>query len=249
MLSRQLVRGLVVGSALLAVVFGSRVVSAYPLLQLDVADGVYDLETETIVGTSDPFTLYAILTPYPNATASQINALLARTYYISVALTPQTAQPGGSLGSFIFNGTTVNVTSDMYYGVPPVEANLSFDANDLSRHGIFPTYFSEFAFTFDPSHTARPYNTADNPGGLSSGSGAYYAAFNVDSRLLATGYNLHFDLYDTVVRRGGDIDRDDFAPFSHDAECCVKVPEPTTGLLLGSGLLAFGLLRRKIGRV
>jgi hypothetical protein len=243
---QQQLRKLIFGVILFATVaFGAREASAYPLLQLDIGGGVYDLTTETIVGTSNPFTLYAILTPQHNATTSQINALLAGTYYISVALTPTTAPPGGSLGSFTFAGTTVNATSDMYYGVPPMESNLTFDANDLSKHAIFPAYFREFGFTFSSLNTVLAYNTADDPGGPTAGSGAYYAAFNVDSTGLAAGYNLHFDLYNTNVRRGGDIDVNDFAPFSHDAECCAqKVPEPGTLLLLGSGVIGWGAWRR-----
>ncbi len=241
---------LIVGAMLFgAVAVGSREASAYPMLQLDIGGGVYDLTTETIVGTSDPFTLYAILTPRTGATSAQINALLADTYYISAALTPKTVPPGGSFGSFVFEGTTVNATTDMVYGVPPLEANGTalFDANDLSKHSIFETYFAEFDFTFNLLNTALAYNTADDPGGLTAGPGrAYYAAFDVDSRGLLAGYNLHFDLYNTEVKRRGDIDVDDSAPFSHDAECCVvqKVPEPGTLLLLGSGIVGFGVWRR-----
>ena len=108
----------------------ARTAEAYPVLQLDMAGGVYDPITETIVAQSGQFTLYAILTPQTGATAADVTALLNTNFYVSVALTPQTAPPGGSLGSFSFGPqggtqTTVNATTAMTYGVPALETTAS----------------------------------------------------------------------------------------------------------------------------
>lgn len=216
--------------------------SAVPTLQLDINGGRYDFATETIVTSSDIFTLYALIKPDAKNT-------LADTYYISAAITPQ-VHSGASLGSFVFNGTTVNVTSGMYYGVPPLEAILAFDPGDLPTHGIFPTYFREFGFQFNSTNRISSYNSqtraqsggavnlAYNPTG-----GLYYASFNVNVTRLAPGYELHFDLYNTAVKKG-DVDVKKFAPFSHDAGTTSTVPEPGTLLLLGSGFAGLYLSRR-----
>jgi hypothetical protein len=148
------------------------------------------------------------------------------------------------LGSFTFAGNTVNVTNDMIYGVPPAETFMALDPGDLAKHGMYPTYFIEIPFAFTAGNTASAYNSQDNPGGPTPDplGTLYFASFAVDTTNLAAGYGIHFDLYNTITRLGGDVDRRLFAPFSHDAECCTKVPEPGTVLLVGAGLLGLGVV-------
>jgi hypothetical protein len=228
---------------------------AVPQLQLDILGGTYDSGTETIVGPAgEQITLVALLTPKENASDAEIQALLSRTYYISVALLPATSV-GAELGSFTFDETSVVVTSDMVFGVPPIESaggDQGHDAHDLGEHGVFRTFFSEFGFQFSGEDKALTYNTMDSPGGLvpSSLGDSYYRQFVIDTSGLDAGYELHFDLYTTIsgapaaLKKNGiastDIDVDDFAPFSHDAETrrTTELPEPGTLLLLGTTLMA-----------
>lgn len=219
---------------------------ATPTLQLDIGGGTYDMSTETIVASENPFKLYAYLIPNSSNKLSDY-------YYISMALTPKLDTPG-SLGTVLFNSTTIDVTSDMEYGTPPLETYLgdiaSTDPGDLPGHGIFETYFYEHEFQFSSSQQISKYNTQDRAisGGSipTSGTGMYYVVFDIDTTDLDINYNIHFDLYNTSFAKKSttDLDVTKFAPFSHDAESR-KVPEPSTLLLLGSGLMALGLIKRR----
>ena len=82
-----------------------------------------------------------------------------------------------------------------------MESLLAFDAKDLSKHGVFETYFSQFAFQFDEDMTAEKYNSQEAPGGLeiSEDGVSFYQTFTVNTALLTEGFNLHFDLFSTNV--------------------------------------------------
>lgn len=234
---------------------------AVPLLQLDIVGGRYDSTTQTVVSNGPVFQLIALFTPKAGETFDQ-NA----QYFVSAALTPEPRS--GTYGSFTWADTagqrTVVATEGMEYGVPPIESALigteAGDPGDLPTHGIYPTYFTEFAFTFNSAQRATTYDTAEVRGGFSTNplGASYYHIFNVNVENLGSAItSLHFDLYDSFMKTQcmgadkkkactPDEDIDHFAPFSHDAQSGPGltpppqppvVPEPATLVLLATGLV------------
>lgn len=213
---------------------------AVPALQLDILGGSYDGATQSVLASGNSFSLYAL------ADASKVS--LSDTFYLSVALLG-IASPGGNYGSFAVNGATVNATGDMVYGTPPVDAmlgNAEWDPGDLSSHGIFPAYFKEVGFTFSASQQSGIYNSQDDAGsGPIAGTVLYYKRFDFEIAGLNPGQVVHFDLYNEKFSRGGEIDINKFAPFSHDAQAVTLVPEPETYAMLLAGLGLVGLMARR----
>jgi len=221
-------------------------VQAVPSLQLDIIGGVYDNSDETIVTSANQFSLVAY------GGGSKFD--LYDDYYISIALTPQIGPDLVDFGSFSFAGNTYDMYS-MVYGTPPIE-NTDFlqphDGGDLGQHGVFPTLYAEYQFNFSSLQTRDEVNTQDESGTdptSNPGSDLFYMLFNVDISNLLAGFDLHFDLYNSSVKRGTDIDVDDFAPFSKDAatrdRTVAEVPEPAPLMLLGLGMLVLALVSRR----
>ena len=227
-----------VGLGVVTALLSANVAFALPSLQLDIAGGSYDSATETIVSSGDPFTVYALLDP---ATLSG-----GGTFYLSAAIMPKTSV--GAFGSFVVNGTTYSA-GNMIYGNPPSLA--IHNSDELASHGIFDTYYAEIAFTFDADSKALAYNAQDNPGSFAADADGslLYQAFNIDMSGLAENYNVHFDLYNLRVDKKGNVEVDQFAPFSHDAQGGTQVPDAGASVaLLGVALLGLEGFRRRFAR-
>jgi hypothetical protein len=221
---------LALGSALIAAMN----VQAIPTLQLDASPATYDSASSSTISTAPNFTLYALL--------NSLTPTAGDTYEIVAALEPATSTPA-TLGSFVFNGTTIHATSDMTYGNPA----------GLPPHGIYATYFKVFTFTWNPANTFNDYDAAavtgvhSGPGTTTPGN-ALYMAFNVDVNGLAPGYTLWFDLAE-YNSQGYLVNK---APFSHAAQADLtgrSVPDTgSTVALLGSAMAGLAFIRAKFRR-
>lgn len=226
--------------------------SAIPTLQLgdgSTGDWSYDNATQTWVMTGSSGSVNA----YANSDTAGANGSYAwdaagagsQTAYLIISAMPQSVGDVFDVTVENDGGALAMYTSG--FGTPPAE-----DPNSIAPHGIFDTYFELYEFNFDG---AELLISDQQPGGGGTGNG-FMEAFNVTVNAYfgdATG--IHFDLF-TVSGDGildlGIIDRrtvNAFAPFSHDAEfdgCCEReVPEPGPLGLLGLGMVAVYIARRR----
>jgi len=222
---------------------------AIPFLQLDIGGGLYvGGSEESTLTSANEFILYALADSRKGENNLGSNWTDDR-FFLSFAITPGLAyQPSGGpdLGSFSINGTVYSATDDMVFGVPPIEDNgeAGKDGGDLGKHDVYKTYFLEQEFQFTGANTSGRYNVAEDTGDVTnySGSRLFYESWNIDTRNLAEGYNLHFDLYHKNYLSSSDLDVDYKAPFSKDAG--TRVLEPPSIALFVLGLIGLGIIRR-----
>jgi hypothetical protein len=227
---------------------------ASPELQLGITDGSYDSGSSDVITTDDIFTLNS----YGKETGG--NAVsLGMNYFVSIAILAEEGLNPANFGSFLFGANTYTL-SDMVFGNPPLETNQGHEGGDLSPHGIYDTWFLQYAFQFSNSSKTSEVNTENTPAFdplTNAGTDYFFKSFTVNTQGLFAGYNLHFDLFTTAINnKTGDTTISSNAPFSYEASTAYSssafdvdissVPEPSTIAIFGSALAGLYFSRRLV---
>ena len=224
---------------LAALLIGASSVSALPSLQLYIDGATYDDESQTwVIGSLTNIDLYVV----GNANLNDVIISAA----LSTGEFDEFTDPNG-IASLSGLTPTYPSNPDWVHGYSPFSNFLTQwngGDDDLQRHGIFPSWYSEFN-AGDFGMVGGVGNTQPGPEFFDAslgyiplnGKGTNMGEIKMFTISVTGATAVHFDVYTT----NADGTIAEFAPFSHDA---AMVPEPATMLLFGIGIAGAGVVRR-----